>query len=239
MMEKPEDMSALIQTFLGYRDMLVPVLDSLHEFVSTYDGLQQDIKAISQAFEGDVGGKLQQIYDDLAKQAKKGNDLATQIDRFVSQGATYMQEIAALGKSMAELQNSMQSLGELERKADEQLGKLDTLIEEKRKNYNLRELQRSLDSYNTNVQKVSDFVNKDVARVLADNNSRLDGIRSQSDNMMRELQGESQSIEQLLIETRNNNALLTRLVEQQTVDEAYLYTVLDKWAMERKIKLKN
>ena len=228
----------LINAFLGYRDMLQPVLDSLTDFVSTYEGLRTDISTLNDAFEGDVAGKLEKIYQDLSRQAARSADLSGQIDRFVTMGAKYVEEVGKLADAMAKLQTGLDHVGDMEKRVDEQLGKLGAIVEEKRNNYNVKELQRSLDNYNANVQKVSDFVNKDVAKGLADSTSRLDGIRSQSDNIVRELSKQGQDVEALLGEYRANNALLKKLVEQKDVDEAYLFDALDRWAKDRGVKTK-
>lgn len=233
-----QDLNALIQAFLGYRDMLAPVLDSLNEFVNTYDGLRTDIDTLNQAFAGDVKGKLEQISSTLAMQASRSTDLASQIDRFVAMGNKYVSQVAALSESMGKVQERMTAMGELEQKADEQLHKLDSIIQEKRTNYNLRDLQRSLDNYNNSVQKVSDFINKDVGQALTDSNSRLDSIRAQNESLQKMLAQEGQDVGALLAEYRANNELLTRLVEQKDVDTAYVYDVLDAWAASRGVKIK-
>lgn len=228
----------LINAFLGYRDMLAPVLDNLSQFVSTYEGLRQDISTLNQSFEGDVAGKLERIYQDLSKQAARSADLSQQIDRFVTMGAKYVEEVGKLAAAMDRMQAGLDKVGDLEKRVDEQLDKLGATLDEKQNNYNVKDLQRSLDNYNANVQKVSDFVNKDVAKGLADSTSRLDGIRSQSDNIVRELSKQGQDVEALLNEYRANNALLKKLVEQKDVDEAYLFDMLDRWATERGVKTK-
>ena len=228
----------LINAFLGYRDMLAPVLDNLSQFVSTYEGLRQDISTLNQSFEGDVAGKLERIYQDLSKQAARSADLSQQIDRFVTMGAKYVEEVGKLAAAMDRMQAGLDKVGDLEKRVDEQLDKLGATLDEKHNNYNVKDLQRSLDNYNANVQKVSDFVNKDVAKGLADSTSRLDGIRSQSDNIVRELSKQGQDVEALLNEYRANNALLKKLVEQKDVDEAYLFDMLDRWATERGVKTK-
>ena len=234
-----QDLNALIQAFLGYRDMMAPVLDSLNEFVNTYDGLRADIDTLNGAFAGDVKGKLEQISSTLAQQASRSTDLASQIDRFVGMGDKYIAQVNALSDSMSKVQERMTAMGELEQKADEQLHKLETIIQEKRTNYNLRDLQRSLDNYNNSVQKVSDFINKDVGQALGDSNSRLDSIRSQNEALQKMLAQEGQDVAALLAEYRANNRLLAQLVEQNDVNTAYVYDVLDAWALSRGVKIKN
>lgn len=238
-MERDTDLNALIQAFLGYRDMLAPVLDSLTQFVETYDGLRADIDTLNNAFSGDVKGKLQQIYDTLSEQAARSGDLASQIDRFVTLGASYVTEMSKLSAAFGKVQDSLGTVGELEKKADEQLHKLDTIIAEKRTNYNIKDLQRSLENYNHSVQKVSDFINKDVGQALADSNSRLDAIRSQNEVLAKEMGRSGQAVEALTAEYRQNNLLLTKLTEQNDVDRAYLYELLDHWADERGVKRKH
>jgi ABC-type transporter Mla subunit MlaD len=238
-MEQSTDLNALINAFLGYRDMLSPVLDSLTQFVETYDSLRGDIDTLNNAFSGDVKGKLQEIYDTLAKQAARSGDLTAQIDRFVTLGANYVAEMSKLNEAFAKVQQSLGAVGDLEKKADEQLHLLDTIIAEKRTNYNIKDLQRSLENYNHTVQKVSDFINKDVGEALVGSNSKLDAIRSQNDVIAKEIGRNGQAVEQLTEEYRLNNRLLTKLTEQNDVDRVYLYELLDSWADERGIKRKH
>ena len=238
-MEQSTDLNALITAFLGYRDLLAPVLESLTQFVETYDSLRNDIDALNNAFSDDVKGKLQAIYETLANQAARSGDLAAQIDRFVTLGANYVVEMTKLGEAMAKAQDKLATVNELDKKADEQLAKLDALIAEKRTNYNVKDLQRSLENYNHTVQRVSDFINKDVGEALSDSNSKLDAIRSQNEVLAKELGRNEQSVAELTEEYRLNNQLLTRLVEQNDVDRAYLYELLDGWAESRGVKRKH
>ena len=237
-MEQSQDLQALINAFLGYRDLLAPVLDSMSEFINTYDGLRADIDTLNQAFAGDVKGKLEQISSTLAQQAARSTDLASQIDRFVTMGDKYVAQVSSLTETLGKVEAGMRTVNELEKSADQQLQKLDAIIQEKRNNYNLRDLQRSLDNYNNSVQKVSDFINKDVGKALQDSNGRLDAIRSQNEVLLKELGREQQDVTALLGEYRANNALLTKLTEQKDVDEAYLFDLLDKWAASRGVKRK-
>lgn len=236
-MEQTE-LNALINAFLGYRDMLAPVLDSLQQFVDTYDGLRTDIDSLNNAFSGDVKGKLQEIYDTLSKQAARSGDLASQIDRFVTLGATYVAEMGKLSEAFAKAQTSLTSVGALEKQADEQLQRLDAIIAEKRAGYNIKELQRSLDNYNTSVQRISDFINRDVGEALSGSNSRLDAIRTQNEVMAKEMARTDQTVTALLTEYQLNNQLLRKLTEQNDVDRAYLYDLLDHWADDRGVKRK-
>lgn len=237
-MEQSKDIGQLIEAFLGYRDMLAPVLDSLHSFVGTYQELRTDIDTLKSAFSDDVRTQLKGIADQLADQAAHSADLSAQMDRFLTFGTTYIQSAASLTQRIDEIERKLSGMGELEQKADEQLKKLDTLMAEKRASYNLRDLQRSLDNYNNSVQRVSDFINKDVAGVLADNNSRLDAIRSQSDALLQEVTAERTSVESLSAQFLTNNTLLKGLVERADVNEAYLFDVLDHWAESRGVKIK-
>ena len=42
-----------------------------------------------------------------------------------------------------------------------------------------------------------------------------------------------------LVETyKSSNELLKKIVEKQDVNEAYIFDILDKWAEERKVKIK-
>ena len=55
---------------------------------------------------------------------------------------------------------------------------------------------------------------------------------------MRELAAERKSVEELLAEYRETNKFLRLAVENGDVNTEYIYEILDKWALERKVKTK-
>ena len=60
------EVNALIDAFVGYREMLVPIQTDMHEFLETYGALKNDVDKLNTAFSGDVQGKLSEIYKNLA-----------------------------------------------------------------------------------------------------------------------------------------------------------------------------
>lgn len=237
-MNKEEQLGALIQSFLAYRDMLAPVVENLQGFITSYDSLRHDVDTINKAFAGDVEGKLAAISDTLAKQATASSELSGQIERFVNMGNRYVRDIEALSARLGEVEKRLSAMDELEARASEQLAKLDTIMAEKKSNYNIRDLQRTIESYGNSIGKVSDFINHDVADVLKENNSRLDGIRSISSGIANTLGEEGKDVRALFEQVKTNNDLLVKLLEKGDVDEAYLYDILDHWAQTRGVKLK-
>ena len=116
--------------------------------------------------------------------------------------------------------------------------KLDTLIEEKKINYNVKDLERSLDVYNNNVQKVSDFINKDVAQALNESGRKIDAIKKESDDLTKKIATQTESVEKLCETFKSTNTLLKNMVEKEDVNEEYIFAILDKWANERGVKIK-
>ena len=129
----------------------------------------------------------------------------------------------------------MRAVNELETKAEEQIGKLDAILEEKKRSYNVRELQKTLDNYNANVQKVSEFINKDVAESLANNYQKLDGIRNGNETLTKLIETENAKVDTLLATYKSTNELLKRVVEEEDLNEDYIFDILDKWAKTRKV----
>lgn len=99
-------------------------------------------------------------------------------------------------------------------------------------------MQRSLENYNANVQKISDYINREVAGVLADNSKSIERIQRDNESIVRRLDEEGGDIKTLIETFRSSNDMLKRVVESQEVNEAYMFDILDKWAESRRIKIK-
>jgi chromosome segregation ATPase len=201
--------------------------------------MESDLQKLSDAFNGDAKTKLNKIYDNLENQSKKSSDLANSIDEFLKNSNKYINDVSKISSTFESFENKIRALNEIEAKAQEQMRKLDTLIEEKKINYNVKDLERALDVYNNNVQKVSDFINKDVAQSLNDTSRKIDAIKKDSDALSKQIKDEHSSVEELIQTYSSTNSLLKNLVEKEDVNEAYIYAILDKWANDRGVKRKN
>ncbi|NCA67659.1 MAG: hypothetical protein EOM87_06320 [Clostridia bacterium] len=232
------DIKTLIESFKGYRDLLNPIQTNLHDFVETYDSMKNDIEKLNTAFEGDIKGNLEKIYKNLSRQAEHATDLSSRIDQFITMTNKYTSDVTRFVGLFEKVEERIRLVNDLESKAEAQIGKLDEILEEKRKNYNVKELQRTLESYNANVQKMSEFINKDIAEALSQNYKKLDTIKSGNDNLTKKLKEENTSVESLLNAYLTTNELLKQITEKEDVNEAYIFEIIDKWAEDRKLKIK-
>lgn len=237
-MDKTEDLKTLIDAFIGYRDLLTPIQSGLSDFLETYNGVRDDIEKLNSAFDGSAQSNLQSIARTLASQAEKSTDLSSRIEQFAKATNKYVSQIDNLVSLLEKTEQRIAVINEIEGKASEQIKKLDAVIEEKKINYNLRDLQRSLEGYDNNVKKVSDFINKDVAEVLSENARKIDAIKQGEENLGKELAEERASVDALLESSQKNAELLKKIAETGDVNEEYIYTVIDKWAASRKVKIK-
>lgn len=232
------EVNALIDAFVGYREMLVPIQADMHEFLETYGALRNDVEKLDNAFSGDVQGKLSEIYKTLASQAEKSEELTRKVDQFLKSSSKYTEEVEKLMEMFASIQGRISAVNELEEKAEEQISRLDSIIEEKKRNYDLKDLKKSLDSYNANLQVVGDFINKDVADNIIANTNSIREIKEGNENVAKRLQDEKQSIDELAKAYQSSNELLKKIIEKNDVNEEYIFDVLDKWAEDRKVKIK-
>ena len=237
-MDKTEDLKTLIDAFIGYRDLLTPIQSGLSDFLETYNGVRDDIEKLNSAFDGSAQSNLQSIAKTLASQAEKSTDLSSRIEQFAKATTKYVSQIDNLVALLERTEQKIAAINEIEGKASAQIKKLDAVIEEKKINYNLRDLQRSLEGYDNNVRKVSDFINKDVAEVLSENARKIDAIKQNGESLGKELSEERASVDALLESSQKNAELLKRIAEGNDVNEEYIYTVIDKWAASRKVKTK-
>ena len=233
------EVNALIDAFIGYREMLLPIQNDMHEFLETYDALKNDIEKIDKAFSGDVQGKLTEIYKTLSSQAEKSEALTRKVDEFLKSTTKYTEEVSNLMSMFESIQTRISAVNDIETKAEEQIAKLDTILEEKRRNYDLKDLKNSLDKYNSNLQSVSEFINKDVAENIVENTKVIQEIRGGNANVIKHLEDEKTSIDALAESYSKSTQLLKKIVEKNDVNEEYIFDILDKWAEERKVKTKN
>jgi predicted DNA-binding ArsR family transcriptional regulator len=232
------EVNALIDAFVGYREMLVPIQSDMHEFLNTYVAMKNDIDKLDDAFSGDVQAKLSEIYKLLASQAEKSEELTRKVDQFLKSSTKYTEEVDNLISMFESIQDRISAVNKLEEKAEEQIGRLDSIIEEKRRNYNLKDLEKSLDAYNANLQAVGDFINNEVAENIVANTKTIQEIKDGNENIAKHLEDEKSSIEKLTETYLESNKLLKKIVEKEDVNEEYIFDILDKWAESRKVKTK-
>ncbi len=228
----------LIETFKNYRDLLTPIQSNLNDFIATYSGVQSDLDRLNQAFSGDARGSLDKIYRTLSSQAEKASDLSTQIDKFLRMSGKYTEDISKLLTTVEKVADKLEGISALETKAETQLGKLESILDEKRKSYNVKELQKTLENYDDNVRRMNEFINKDVAEKVADSNQKINAVKSGSEALMKNISNQKGSIEELTSTYKETNKLLKQIIEKNDVNETLLYDLLDNWAENRKVKIK-
>ena len=232
------EVNALIDAFVGYREMLVPIQNDMHDFLETYDALRNDVEKIDKAFSGDVQGKLTEIYKTLSSQAEKSEALTRKVDEFLKSTSQYTEEVSKLMNMFESIQTKISAVNDIESKAEEQISRLDDILEEKKRNYDLKDLKNSLDKYNANLQSVSEFINEDVAKNIMENTKTIQEIKSGNTNVVTHLMEEKSSIEELSENYKATNALLKKILEKNDVNEEYIFEIIDKWAEDRKVKTK-
>ena len=233
-----EDVKTLIETFREYRDLLTPITENLRDFADTYDGMKGDIERLSAAFEGDVTGNLDRIYKTLSAEAAKAQSLSHEIDSFLSRSERYEGELRKLSATLGKLDGTLDALSKLESEAETQIGKLESTLEERRKNYNLKELERTVANYQAGVTKVSEYITRDVVSSLQENNDKLNSIKDGMEELRSGLRDGNQGMATLVESFVSTSDLLRKVTEGEQVNEAYIYDILDRWAADRGVKRK-
>ena len=232
------DINMLISSFKEYRDLISPIQQNLQDFSVVFENMKDDISKLNSSFGGDVQGKLDNIYKDLSSQAEKSKGLANQIDQFSKKTNEYTSQVDKLIDLCSNIETKIKAVDELKAKAESQIGKLDEIIEEKKKNYDVKQLEKNLEIYNVSVQKVSEYINKDVADSLKNNNEKIKQISDKNDSVLENLIAEKQSIEGLVENYKTSNEFLKKIVENNEINKEYIFDILDGWAKERNIKIK-
>ena len=228
----------LIESFIAYRNLIAPLQESLHNVSKTYEEIREDLDNLSRSFSGNAALNLEKVHSTLNAQAKSGQELTKKIDEYAQSGERYAKAVNEMTSRFSAVVGRIDSLQEIERNARSQIERIETLIEEKKSSYNLKELQKSLDGYNTNVEKISDFINKDIASVLTQNAEKIEAIRRENEELSKAVSEQSKDIATLTATFAETTALLKKVVEGSTVNEEYLFDAFDKWAADRKVKIK-
>lgn len=232
------DISALINSFVGYRDMLVPIQADLHDFLNTYSAVKEDVDKLNKSFSGDAKAKLNEIYQNLSAQAQKSEQLILKVDQFLQSSTKYTQQVDKLISTFESINGRISAVNEIERKAEEQIEKLDAFLEEKRRSYNLKELQKSIENYSANIEAANNYINKDVAENVASSTRMVQSIKDGNENIVKYLEDEKRNIGELAESYKNTSELLKKVVEQNGVNEEYIFDILDRWAESRRVKTK-
>ncbi|MBQ2864450.1 MAG: hypothetical protein IJE91_03180 [Clostridia bacterium] len=233
-----EDIKMLITTFKEYRDLIGPIEANLREFSSSFESVKSDIANLNSSFDGGLQNKLDQIYKELSTQADKAKTLANQVDRFLGATNKYVSGVESVVSLVSQIEGKLNAVNELQQKAENQIEKLNVIIEEKRKTYDIRGLEKNLENYNVGVQKVSEYINKDVAETLKNSSDKIKEIHDKNISIYEAIVEEKSSIDKLVDSYNASNKLLKKIVEDNDVNEEYIFEILDKWALDRKVKTK-
>lgn len=228
----------LIETFKEYRDLISPIEQNLKSFSLSFDSIREDIKNLNSAFDGSLQNKLDRIYKELTTQADKAKTLSSEVDKFISTTNKYITSVDGLINVFEKIENKINIVDNLQQKAETQIEKLNNIIEEKKKSYDIKQLEKNLEAYNVGVQKVSEYINKDVAETLEKSSEKINLIQDKNNNILEAVVEEKGSIDRLIHTYETSNNLLKKIVENNDINEQYIFEILDKWAEERKVKTK-
>ena len=228
----------LIDSFIAYRNLIAPLQESLHTVSRTYEEIRNDLDNLSKSFSAGNASVLEKVHSTLNAQARSGQELTKKIDEYAQSGERYAKAVQEMTSRFSRVVERIDALQEIERSAKSQIERIESLIEEKKSSYNLRELKQSLDGYNTNVQRISDFINKDIATVLTQNAEKIEEIRKENEELSKAVAEQGKDIATLIETFAETTSLLKKVVEGSTVNEAYLFDAFDKWAEDRKVKFR-
>lgn len=232
------EIKQLIDSFSAYRNVLAPLQESLHSLAETYGAIREDLDNLTKNLSGNAGSQLEKIHSTLSQQAKSGQELARKIDEYADSGEQYSRAVAEMTRRFGEISGKLDAINQIEKTAESIMGRLEELVEEKRASYNVKELQRSLDAYNKNVEKISEFINKDIAAVLQQNADKIEAIRRENEALATVVGEQGKAVSELTAMFAETSVLLRQAVENGTVNEEYIFDAFDKWAADRKVKIK-
>lgn len=228
----------LIENFIAYRNLIAPLEETLGAVGKTYGEIRDDLDILIKTLSPETGAKLEKVHAALTAQSKSGESLTRSVETLAQSGEKYSKAVTELTSTFSSLTSKIESLNATEKAAREQIEKIETLIEEKRGSYNLKELQKSLDGYNSNVEKISEFINRDIGDVLKSNAEKIEGIRRENEQLKEVVKKQGEDINALISVFTETSTLLKKCIEGNAVNEQYLFDAFDKWASDRKVKIK-
>ena len=232
------DIKQLIDSFSAYRNVLAPLQESLHSLAETYTAIREDLDNLNKSLSGNAGSQLEKIHATLNQQAKSGQELSRRIDEYAESGERYSRAVTDMTKRFGEIADKLNAIDQIEKTAEAIMGRLEELVEEKRASYNVKELQRSLDTYNKNVERISEFINRDIAQVLQQNAEKIESIRRENEALAQVVGEQGKAVSELTAMFAETSVLLRQAVEKGSVNEEYIFDAFDKWAADRKVKIK-
>ena len=237
-MSDTNDIKQLIDSFSSYRNVLGPLQESLHFLAETYGAIRDDLNNLSKNLSGNARDQLDKIHQTLTQQAASSQQLAKRIDQYAEASETYTNAVADMTQRFGQIATKLDTIDQIEKTAEGIMGRLEELVEEKRASYNVKDLQRSLDVYNKNVERISQFINEDIASVLMQNAEKIEAIKKENEALTMVVGEQGKAITELTAIFAETSSLLKRVVEQGSVNEEYLFDAFDKWAADRKVKIK-
>lgn len=232
------ELKELIDSFVAYRNVLTPLEENLRGIASTYSSIRDALDDINRTFAPGTGVQLDKIHSTLSAQARSGKELTQKIDEYAVSGEKYAKAVSDMTERFDDVAKKLEIVTQMEKSAESILSKLETMIEEKKTSYNLKDLQKSLDAYNKGVEKISDFINKDVGAVLQENAKKIEEIRKENEALSAALAEQNKTVASLSGYFAETSSLLRKTLEGGAVNEEYLFDAFDKWAADRKVKIK-
>ncbi len=232
------DLKELIDSFISYRNVLTPIEENLRSVATTYSSIRDALDEINKTFSSSSGIQMDKVQSSLSAQAKSGKELMGKIDEYSASGEKFAKAVSDMTSRFEEVSKKLETVSEMEKSAEAILAKLENIVEEKRTSYNLKDLQKSLDAYNKGVEKISDFINRDVAAILRENAEKIEGIKKENEALSATLAEQNKTVATLTEYFAETSALIRKTAESGAVNEEYLFDAFDRWAADRKVKIK-
>ena len=131
----------LIESFIAYRNLIAPLQESLQSVSKTYEEIKSDLETLNKSFSGNASAQLEKVHATITAQAKSGQELGRRIEEYAASGEKYAQAVKDMSSRFSDVVDRIDSLSEIEKNAQKQLARIDTLIAEKSSSYNLKGLQ--------------------------------------------------------------------------------------------------
>lgn len=237
-MDNIKEINNLINSFIEYRNVLMPLQETLHSVSTSFVSMKTDIESLQNNFDVDTKKMLENMYSSISEQMKKSEGLYQGVQKFIDNANQYTKSIESISRKINEVEEKLTTIKNIESQYEKQIRILDELVETKKINYDTKELQKSIENYGKNVEKVSDYINKDIAKSLKDNELKINKVADENREIISIINNQSKFLVELSNKLTETNSFLKQSVQEENVNEEYIFEILDKWAESRKVKTK-
>ena len=134
-MDNIKEINNLINSFIEYRNVLMPLQETLHSVSTSFVSMKTDIESLQNNFDVDTKKMLENMYSSISEQMKKSEGLYQGVQKFIDNANQYTKSIESISRKINEVEEKLTTIKNIESQYEKQIRILDELVETKKINY--------------------------------------------------------------------------------------------------------